>query len=177
MMNALPDVLLHFRANRVAFIMDIAAYFHQVLVDEKDADAFRYFWFKNEECLLMALERFLAHIFGAGSSSVVTSFVLRHHAESVKERFCREVYETIRHKFYVDDGAGGSDDVKTGKKIKSELTEAMALGGFELTKWKSNHPELMDEGEATDKLFGEHEEGTTKVLGVTWKPQLDVFTI
>ena len=34
----------------------------------------------------------------------------------------------------------------------------------------------MDEGEATDKLFGEHEEGTTKVLGVTWKPQSDVFT-
>ena len=73
LMNPLPDVLMNFRINRVAFMMDIAAFFHQVLVDKKDADAFRFFWWANKECILMILNKFLAHIFGSGASSCVTS--------------------------------------------------------------------------------------------------------
>ena len=174
-MNPLPDVLMNFRVHRVAFMMDIAAFFHQVLVDKKDADAFRFFWWANKECIRMILNKFLAHIFGSGASSCVTSYVLRYHAEVIKDMFGPEIYQIIHDLFYVDDGSGGADDVETALKHKEDLILAMKMGGFELTKWKSNYPELMDDTDQTEKIFSEAEE-ITKVLGMSWKPAVDLFT-
>ena len=45
LLNSLPAILLSFRTKKIAFMTDIAQFFHQVLVDERDADVFRYFWF------------------------------------------------------------------------------------------------------------------------------------
>ena len=110
MINSMSSILLTFREKKIAFMMDIAAFFHQVLVDEKDADVFRYLWFDDETLSTYVVLRFLAHIFGSAASSVVTSFVLRHHAEQIRHLFSPEVYEIIRRLFYVDDGSGGADE-------------------------------------------------------------------
>merc|ERR1739842_81621 len=144
LMNPLPEVLMHFQSHRVAFMVDIVAFFHQVLVDERDVDAFRYFWWADEQCQKIVLKRFKAHIFGSGASSCVTSFVLRHHADAVKDLFPPVIHDLIRHLFYVDDGSAGADDLQSALAIKADLIAAMRLGGFELSKWKSNFPELAD---------------------------------
>ena len=48
LLNSLPGILLKFRTHKVAFMTDIQSYFHQVLVDERDVNAFRYFWFEDK---------------------------------------------------------------------------------------------------------------------------------
>ena len=40
LINSMWSILLAFREKKIAFMMDIAAFFHQVLVDERDADVF-----------------------------------------------------------------------------------------------------------------------------------------
>ena len=86
------------------------------------------------------------------------------------------IHNIIRHLFYVDDGSAGANDLQSALAIKADLIAAMRLGGFELSKWKSNFPELADAPVQEEKCFSMAEEEVTKVLGVSWKPQSDVFT-
>ena len=116
---------------------DISAYFHQVLIDERDADVFRYFWFADQSMETYKTLRFNAHIFGSGASSLVTSFILRYHAERIKSLFPQNVYDTIKNKIYVDDGSGGADTIEEALRLKEDLKTALKMGGFDLAKWKS----------------------------------------
>ena len=91
-------------------------------------------------------------LFGSAASSLITA------SEVIRPDFPDNVANMIRNRFYVDDGSGGADTVGDAKLLKTQLIEAMALGGFELGKWKSNFEELLD-GE-------KQEEEWTRVLGV-----------
>ena len=53
----------------------------------------------------------------------------------------------------------------------------MRLGGFQLGKWQSNAPELVDdeEGDAIKAISDATEENVTKVLGVSWDSKNDNF--
>ena len=176
LLNSLPGILLSFRTKKIAFMTDISSYFHQILVDERDANAFRYFWFEDERMEKVKTLRFNAHIFGSGASSLVTSFVLRHHAERIRPNFSPETYETIREKVYVDDVSGGADSIDEAFQLKEELKEAFALGGFTLAKWKSNHQPLIEGEEgAKPELIGGKQDDATKVLGVGWSTVDDML--
>ena len=176
LLNSLPGILLTFRTKKIAFMTDISSYFHQILVDENDADAFRYLWFEDQNMEKVKTLRFNAHIFGSGASSLVTSYVLRQHAERIKPMFSPEVYETIREKVYVDDVSGGADAVDEAFQLKEELKEAFALGGFSLAKWKSNYLPLIEGEEgAKPNIIGERQDESTKVLGVGWSTADDAL--
>ena len=47
------------------------------------------------------------------------------------------------------------------------------MGGFDLSKWKANHPDLLDKND--DGSPGEIEDKIIKILGVHWNPKEDVF--
>ena len=178
LINSLSEVLLNFRKWKVAFMTDIKAFFHQVRIDERDLDVFRYFWFADESMQQAVLYRFLSHVFGSGASSVVTCYVLRHHAETIKHLFPDNVYQMIRHAFYVDDGSGGANDVQSALELKENVKKALDLGGFSLGKWQSNAKEITD-GEKDDVVkIGEglEDEGTAKALGVTWRTKADTLS-
>ena len=177
LLNSLPGILLSFRTKKIAFMTDISAYFHQVLIDERDADVFRYFWFADQSMETYKTLRFNAHIFGSGASSLVTSFVLRYHSERIKSLFPQNVYDTIKNKIYVDDGSGGADTIEEALRLKEDLKTALKMGGFDLAKWKSNDPRLLV-GEETAKagVIGDERMEPTKVLGVGWEPEGDFFT-
>ena len=72
LMNSLPSIIMQFRTKKIAFMRDIASYFHRVHVDLRDADVCSYFWFRDESLEEVDLFRFKAHLFGSGASSVVT---------------------------------------------------------------------------------------------------------
>ena len=123
----------------------------------------------REECI----KRFLSHIFGAASSSFITTFVIRFLADRLKGTYPADVIDTMRRKSYVDDLHGGNNNLKKAVTLKQNLNEAMAVGGLPLGKWKANHEDLLhhEPGEPKPKL----EEGYTKVLGVHWCPKRDQF--
>ena len=173
LMNSLSKILHNFRTFRVAFMTDIAAFFHNIFVDQKDADVFRYFFFADERMDRIEEKRFKGHIFGSAASSVVTSFVVRHHAEKLRSRYPANVYNTMRHLIYVDDLSGGDRTVDGALQQKEHLINAFLEGGFTLSKWRSNFPELFDENPDISimDLFNE----ITKVLGVGWDPKEDKF--
>ena len=106
---------------------------------------FRFFFFGDRSMTTTQLFRWSAHIFGAASSPTVTAFVLRHHADKIESMFEEYVINTIKRRFYVDDGSGGKNTPEEYRKYVADMQTSMALGGFELTKWKYSHPTLLGE--------------------------------
>ena len=93
--NSLVCVLILFCHFKYVFTTDIAAFFHEILLDKRDLDVFRYLWFTDQDMREDCVKRFLSHIFGSASSSCITSFVVRFLAQMLKERFPPNVIEAI----------------------------------------------------------------------------------
>ena len=177
--NSLFDILVNFRNNKIAITADIAAFFHNVLVDPLDADVFRYFWFEDESMKAIKRLRFLGHVFGSGASSLVTSYALAHHGRRMKNEYPMEIFDAIMNFFYVDDYTGGARTPEEAKRLVSMLIDAMKKGGFDLAKWKSNCPEIFEDLIKIDndvKKLGADDGATEKVLGAGWDPSTDDFT-
>ena len=146
-----------------------------MIVDERDRGAFRFLWWEDEEMRNLVDYVFLAYIFGSSSSPTVTSFVLRHHSDNLEGIVGEKVREIISRYFYVDDGTGGDDDLAKCKILRKDLEEAMALGGFSLSKWILSHPEMKEEEEE-----GEEEDGVYKekrILGIVWNTKEDTLSV
>ena len=68
----------------------------------------------------------------------------RYRAEKNREKFPQAV-QVVKDDFYVDDLCSGdkSDDKVT--RLYHDLTQLMALGGFQIAKWASNSEDVMKE--------------------------------
>ena len=106
--NQLVGVLIRFRQERIGLVSDIESMFHQVLVEPRDCDALRFFWWLNADMTGEMKEyRMVRHLFGATSSPNVANFCLRKTADDHQDEFDPSVLDTIKRNMYVDDEVGG----------------------------------------------------------------------
>ena len=142
--NRLTSVLFRFRQKRFTLTGDIRDYFYQVRCDPKDQPALRCLWWSDETMTETITLQALSHIFGATSSPAVVNFVLRHHAENMREKYPENVHNAMTNQTYVDDLLASVDTKDEAIELKQNLKRAFAEGGFEITKWDSNIPELSE---------------------------------
>ena len=93
----------------------------------------------------------------------IAAFTLIYHGEKLYKAgiISLEVWEAIKRAFYVDDLLKSCPDVETAKRVRIESTKACKLGGFDLIKWKSSHPEVLEDmGPMKDpvKVFSDKED-------------------
>ena len=87
-------------------------------------------------------------LFGIISSPGISNWVIRKHAENIKELFPVTLYEAILGALYCDDYLDSLDGVPEAIEMRKNLTKALKMGGFEMTKWRSNFPEVVAENNA-----------------------------
>ncbi|XP_048587702.1 uncharacterized protein LOC125570270 [Nematostella vectensis] len=181
--NSLVGVLLRFRQEPIAVSADIEKMFHQVLVTPADTNALRFLWWPHGD-LTKDLEvyKMVVHLFGAKSSPSCASFALRKTAEDNKADFPKQVSETARRNFYVDDCLKSVATQEEAKKLVLDLTTLLARGGFRLTKWMSNSREVVssipnDERAPSMKNRDLNLDGlpVDKALGMCWDVEQDTF--
>ncbi|KAJ8955221.1 hypothetical protein NQ318_000247 [Aromia moschata] len=89
--------------------------------------------------------------------------------------------QAIRNNSYVDDIITGADNVEVTRKMQGELIELLARGGFQLHKWCSNEPSLLDdipvEKREIQKITLTNNENSIRTLGIVWNPVSDSFEI
>lgn len=101
--NKLADVLMRFRQEGVTITADIEQMFHQVQVPAEDFDVLRFLWCTknlNDEPEKYQMQ---VHIFGATSSPCCSIKALRQTADDNEDKYGKEVAETVRRNFNVDD--------------------------------------------------------------------------
>ena len=143
-MNALFGIILRFRQHQVVLSADVKDFFYRILMDKKDRSAARFFWWKDKSMEEIIVIETMCHLFGLASSPSISNLILQYHGSKIKEKYGLDIFICILLYFYVDDFLSSIKNVKRAKEIKEKLTDALAIGGFVLTKWKSNFPELND---------------------------------
>ncbi|XP_048576192.1 uncharacterized protein LOC116619385 [Nematostella vectensis] len=137
LLNDLVGVLIRFRCNKVGIMGDIEKMFHQVKVREADQDSLRFLW-RNLEERILEVYRMAVHVFGAIDSPCSACYALRKTAEDQAGLFPDDVLDTIKRNFYMDDVLTSRPSEDEAAAVANQLIEAVAAGGFRLTKWVSN---------------------------------------
>ena len=196
------DLLLRFRAHRVALTADIEKAFLMVAVSEKDRDVLRFLWVDDitkEEPEPVTL-RFARVVFGVSSSPFLLNATIRFHLErhALTEP---DLMARLTRSFYVDDVISGASDEEQAYALYESAKRVMKEGGFNLRKFRTNSTLLqmrIDDEEAstsqpsTSPSTAEVEEtytsstlcptrdtqlGEQKVLGIRWDISTDQLVV
>lgn len=171
-------LLLSFRIFSYVFVCDIKQMYRQINVHPEFWNFQRILWrFSPSEPLQ---EYFLRTVVYGVSSSPYLALRTLHELATQEEASFPRAAQAIRRQFYIDDGLIGSHDLESALSLQSELIEVMRRGGFELSKWASNHPKLLSHiaaSEVQDSCsFDKDEPFFIKILGLKWDPSSDVFS-
>ena len=179
--NPLVGVLTRFRQETTAIAAHIEGMFHQVYVDPKDFDVFRFLWWPDGELKEQLQEyRMDRHLFGATSSPKVANFCIKKTALIYGTEFDPDVVQTVERNKYEDDLMKSVDTPTTAVRLSTQLRELLAKGGFRLTKWLSNDRRVLAEIPETERAVSVanldlQELPTECALGLKWDVEADKF--
>ena len=162
-------LLLRFRLFKFALTADIVKMYRQVLVDQKDRKFQYILWRKSpqEQIRTYALNTVT---YGTAAAPFLAIRSLNFIADEYSSQFPLGS-DIIKSSFYVDDLLCGADSLEQLSLIKTQVTEILKRGCFQLDKWHSNHPHFMDD--KTIKDINLDEGSVTSALGIKWDQRLD----
>ena len=190
------DILVRFRENKIALVGDIEKAFLNVAVDEKDRDSLKFLWVEDvrDHNLSIAVYRFCRVVFGLNASPFLLDETIRHHLATFAQRD-PEFVKRMLEGFYVDDLVTGEGTTDKAFTLYQKARDRLAMGGFNLRKWKTNDPDLREkirssesakttrevkrledeETYAKSKLEPRGETRGEKVLGQAWDSDNDTL--
>ena len=174
LINSLFAILLRFRLYCFAIQADIKAMYHQVKVPLCDRDALRFLWVRND-CTIHL--RMTSHLFGGIWCSAISTYALRRTVLD-HEGALLLLKQVVLRSMYVDDCLLSVSSKEDASLVINDLPVLLRTGGFELTKFVVNDPDLLRDIPVMHRAKEVHEfssKSVGKALGVKWKIQEDAF--
>ncbi|KAF0751198.1 Uncharacterized protein FWK35_00016915, partial [Aphis craccivora] len=172
----LITILARFRKHKFAFSADVSKMYRQIWVDPQQRNYQKIIWRANPEDPLRTY-RLNTVTYGTVPASFLATGCLAKLAEKEYHMF-PDACDVIKSDFYMDDYLGGADTKNNALRLGNSLIEVMIRGGFPLRKWMSNSSELLADmpniGNKSMTIM-ELENKMTKILGLLWCPERDVF--
>jgi len=176
----LPQSMCSLRECQIAFQGDVKAMFNQVMLKEEDQFSQLTLWRGGDMSQIPRIYRQTRVIFGPTSSPSITSSVRIDHAKNSMTEFPQAADVAI-HQMYVDDAPDSRDTVEEAIKIANDLITMFGRIGWPLIEFQSNSQEFLQNlprehvSKKMIEVANDTEEFITKVLGIFWKPQPDVY--
>ncbi len=139
--SSLVGDITRFRQERIAFMADVEAMFHQIHVHEEDSDLLRFLWWPHRDYNGDLVEHnMVVHV---TSSPSCTSYALRKCAEDHSTLFKPDVADAVvadavLQNFYVDDCLKSTATETQAIELYHGLRAICSKGGFCLVMWTSN---------------------------------------
>lgn len=173
------DIIMSFRTHAVVFSTDIRMMFRNILIhpDHRSYQLILWRSSPDQPLLTYALNTVT---YGLRPSPYHAIRTLLQLANDDGHRY-PQAAQVLRKSIFVDDILTGHDSVKSAQALQQELIDLLALGGFQLSKWTSNSPQLLeqfpdDQCDMPKDFDIRPESNSIKVLGIQWIPQRDEFT-
>ena len=131
---------MRFREHKYAISADIEGMFMQVGFLESDQRSLRFLW-REDPTSDVSVFQYTRHIFGAKDSPTCANYALRRTAVDNQDRYPDAAYAVLNN-FYMEDYLESVKNPKTALMLSRSLVELLKLGGFNLTKFISNIPNL-----------------------------------
>ena len=179
LLNNLTGILLRFRNHKVAIAADSEAMCHQVRVPKSDAEALRFLW---QEGLLESdpeMYQMVVRIFGGKDSPCCANYALKKTGNF--NCYNPSTIESLLKSFYMDDFLKSVPSKEQAKQLCLETIEVMAACGFNLTKFKSNSPDVLSslpdyKSERSTNHLKIDKEQVERTLGINKRTTDDCFT-
>lgn len=173
------DIIMSFRTHPVVFSTDIRKMFRNILIrpDQRHYQLILWRSSPDQPLLTYALNTVT---YGLRSSPYHAIRTLLQLADDEGHRY-PQAAQILRTSIFVDDILCGHDSVESAQILQTELIDLLGLGGFQLSKWTSNCPQLLerfpdDQCDMPKDFDISPDSNTIKVLGIQWIPQSDEFT-
>ena len=171
LLQNLIHVLLRFRQHQFAVSAAIEGMFLQVGVDDCDQPTLRFLW-REDHTTKVVVYQYTRHKFGAKDSPICANCVLQRTARDNVSQY-PEASKAVLENFYMDDYLDSVESPEKALKRSKELVHLLHLGGFKLTKFVSNVPNLADRIYGSPqfskpKVIGSSKEESSHVLGLNW---------
>ena len=171
LLQNLIHVLLRFRQHQFTVSADIEGMFLQVGVPHCDQPSLRFLW--REDATTNVVEyQYTRHIFWAKASPTCANYALQRTARDSVSQY-PEATKAVLENFYLDDYLDSVGSPETALKRSKELVHLLHFGGFKLTKFVSNVPNLADRiygsPQPTEpKVSASSKEESSHVFGLKW---------
>ena len=160
--NSLPDVLLAWRWDNIAYTGDIRKMFNQVKIHPDDQVFHRFLWRANptEPPKVYQWTRLN---FGDKPAPDIATGAINFLAKCADVQYPEASKELLTH-MYVDDLGGSKGSEAEAKQITSDIDTILQKGKFEIKAWHSN-----------SKSIDQTDEENTTFLGHKWNKSQDIF--
>ncbi|XP_044248765.1 uncharacterized protein [Drosophila takahashii] len=165
-------ILARFRLNKYALTADISKIYRQVNIAAENRD-FQLILWREKSTQALQTYRLNTVTYGTASAPFLAIRCLFELSKIYAESH-PIASEVISSDFYVDDMLTGASSLEELETIRREVTEVLKFEGFDLAKWATNHPSLLD-NRGPDKSLKVDPSASIKTLGMRWNPQNDVF--
>lgn len=170
----LMSILMRLRTHHYVIVGDIIKMYRQIFLHTSQTRYHRILWRDNPEAPVNTYE-LTTLTYGTSSASYLATRCLKHLAESHRSELPLGS-RTVERDFYMDDMLSGADSLDEVAVIRDETISLLRSGGFELSKWASNHPDLIKDLSGLDSSSVTIDKGkTSSVLGVKWNATRDTF--
>lgn len=170
----LISILMRFRTFIYVFTADIIKMYRQVLVHPSQTGLQRILW-RSEHANDIDTYELTTLTYGRASASYLATRSLNHLADRYSSRYPIGSKHAKRD-FCVDDLLTGADTFQEAMELRDEVIKLLRLGSFELSKWASNCPELL---EGIQDRNGEsvviNNDADSGILGIKWNQSKDTF--
>lgn len=170
--------VLKWRFFRYVFNADVTKMYRQILLDPNQTQYQRILFRKTLEDPVEDFE-LLTVTFGVNCAPFLALRTLIQLAEDVKDTHPL-ASKIILENLYVDDVLAGGHTLQDTINSRKQLISAMESAGFELMKWTSNDPQIINELPAEKllpvNLLDISDDASTKTLGIRWNIIGDFFT-
>ncbi|GFW35766.1 uncharacterized protein TNCV_4436131 [Trichonephila clavipes] len=185
-LNFIPNLfflLIKFRVNPIAFVVDIKMAFLMIEIDESERDFTRIFWDENPgidlENKRLDIFRVTRVLFGVKSSPFLLAATIKHHLKKYADIF-PDTFNHLNQSLYVDDFLCGNDSVQAALTTCIESKQILEDASMDLRKWRTNSSELNQRLKNLNFEVDEHKGSlntliASKVLGVGWNEKSDTF--
>jgi len=167
-------ILMRFRFFIYVITADIIKMYRQILMHPSQTRLQRILW-RNDLSANVDTYELTTISYGTASASFLAIRRLKHLTERHAHQFTRSSACVLRD-FYVDDMLTGADTVDELKLIRDETIQLLKLGAFELSKWASNCPELLEtDNHNRVPIIIRDNAADSCILGMQWNQCQDTF--
>lgn len=169
-------LLLDFRLFPVALTADIKQMYLQIQVPDEHRKYLRIlFRFASND--ILRTYQFNRVPFGLKSSPYLAMRTVRQLANDMRPHF-PDAAHVAESKLYMDDLVHSVPDDDSAARLARELISLFKSGAFDLVKWNSNSPSVLEnlpESHRSQVDFTDGSNSVSKVLGLSWEPCDDIF--
>lgn len=181
--NSLLGVLMRFRKEPVAFMVDIQQMFHCFRVRPADRNYLRFLWFhENNPENELTEYRMKVHVFGNSPSPAVAIYCLRCAAQEGETDFGEDARQFVEEDFYMDDGLKSLPSPEMAISLLKRTQDMLAGSNLKLHKLASNSKKVMQAFSSEDYAnslkeldLGVNSLPMQRTLGLLWNLETDCF--